>query len=151
DGGTGKGGGGRIGIVGSGCEAMTDVVLDFGGLSRHETLEDRVDCLKQGRATAEVAGQVDDAHGVLWAGLTIAGFAVEESHRLGQPEAVDALLDVPHAEQVGRALPLETFGAGEAQDRILDFVDVLVFVDQYMAISAMAGSGDLRGAERGAV
>ena len=51
--------------------------------------------------------------------------SLDESRRLGQAKAVDALLDVADAEKIARA-------TNQRQDRILHLVDVLVFIDQHV-------------------
>ena len=110
---------------------------------RHQTFEDAVYAGDDVPAAAEVLAQRDaPACAFLPAGLRD---APEKYGRVRQAKAVDTLFDVADAEQI--ALPaIRLFAADHAQDRVLNGVDVLVLIDQYVGELVLHRAGNVAGA-----
>src|SRR5581483_6466172 len=98
------------------------IVSDSADFAPHEDGENRVDEADNGFAAAEIVGQRDDAPVPGGPG----GDVVLEDVRIGEAEAVDALLDIADQETVG----LWAFATEGLENGVLGVVDVLVFVDE---------------------
>src|SRR5579871_2834240 len=96
---------------------------------RHQLLEHGIDRLKQRLSTSEVVLHVDDSAGLPGArGKPL--LTPEKSLRLSQSKTENTLLDVTHAEKILAGF-LQAFGADEPENLILNFVDILILIDQH--------------------
>ncbi len=108
------------------CEAVVD---DFPRSLAHELSKDAVGRREDFWAAAKVLLQGD--------GLTLLGIVAEavqtigEEGRLGEAESVYALLDVADDEEIVRPIRVG-LAADQADDRLLQRVDVLKFIDEHM-------------------
>ena len=113
-------------------------IVHAGGSLGHHLVEDAVDKVQHRVHAAEIGVELQRRP---LSRLLIAPLAPEEDLRVGEAEAVDALLDVPHHEDVVAAHP--------ADDEILHGVDVLIFVHEHPLEAAreFSGTHQLRGVE----
>ena len=113
-------------------------IVHAGGSLGHHLVEDAVDKVQHRVHAAEVGVELQRRP---LSRLLIAPLAPEEDLRVGEAEAVDALLDVPHHEDVVAAHP--------ADDEILHGVDVLIFVHKHPLEAAreFSGTHQFRGVE----
>ena len=115
-------------------------VVQLAGPLAHDGGEHGIDGIQHFRAGAEIAVEQNFAPGAvpfIPHGEETAVLA-EEYVRLGLTEAVDALLDVPHHEDV---LFLPRYGS---QDGFLHFIGVLIFVDQNFLEALLIDPGGFR-------
>ncbi len=123
--------GAEIRLFAAGAELRGFVIGNPAQLRRHQPLEDRVNGVQQDRAAAKVVGQVDRDTATV--GLTGGGKevrpAIEEQARLGEAEAIDALLHIADGEHVCRARG-SGLSTDETKNLRLDRIDVLKLIDQ---------------------
>ena len=131
---------GGLGIFQAGVEVLGFVVLDVGGVLGHQARESGVEGFEQRCAAAEVGLEINDHTGI-GLGRAEAGLPLEETMGLGEAETVDGLFHIAYREKIGWRGG-EAFGADQREDRVLNFVDVLVFIDQHVAETAVQKAGD---------
>ena len=122
---------------------MRFVVFDLGGGLGHEPLENSVDGFEEGRAATEIFAEMDDLAGAFVGGGGKAAVAIEKSRGFGEAEAEDALLDIADTEKIG-AMIADALVAQEAEDGILNGIDVLIFIDKDVAELLVEGAGERR-------
>ena len=119
-------------IGGTGPEGGPVVVGDAPKLRYHDLPEEGVDAFEDLRAAPEILEQVDPLGPAVRPLPLVDPVGVKFLHkklRPGEAEPVDALLHIPHHENVVPPLP----GAGHTcQDGLLDQVAVLVLVDHHL-------------------
>ena len=112
----------------TGVEFFPFPIIHAGRFCRHGPREDSVHGVEDDRNAAEIPPQVDATlHGFFIAaeGLVF----LQEQRRVGQAEAIDALLDIADHEAV-------VLTGNEAGNEFLDAVRILVFVDEDLFILA---------------
>ena len=110
----------------AGVELRVGVVVDFRHAAVHDMLKDAVDGVQHGAAGTEIAIENDFAAlGVL---VRAEGIQLgQKQPRLGQPEAVDGLLDIAHVEGVLLAA-LAGSALETVEDGLLQFAHVLILI-----------------------
>ena len=114
------------------------VVCKLHRLGRHELREDPVHSRKHARAAAVVLREVDAC--ILLAQGRILALLLEEELRVGETEAIDALLDVADGKEV-------VITRDERENRLLYAVRVLILVNHHFLVLLAQGERLRRGAK----
>ena len=111
-----------IGSLPAGIEFFSFSIVHASSIPRHGPQKDVIYRIEDDRDAAEVPPQVDTAlHGLF---ITAEGLVfIEEQRRVGQAEAVDALLDIADHEAV-------IVARDETGNEFLDTVRILVLIDE---------------------